>query len=56
MATGCLDPSHLFCWLDIGGAPSRAVVTEIALHYDPLVVRNLFVPDPIARLLTARLR
>ena len=32
-------------------APSRDVVTEIALHYDPLIVRYLFVPDPIARLL-----
>ena len=43
-------------WLDIGRAPSRSMVTEIALHYDPLIVRYLFVPDPIARLLAARLR
>ena len=43
-------------WLDNSRAPSRGVVTEIALHYDPLIVRYLFVPDPIARLLAARLR
>ena len=38
-------------WLDIGrAAPSRDVVMEIALYYDPFIVRRLFVPDPIARL------
>ena len=32
------------------------VPQEIALHDDPLLVRYLFVPDPIPRLLAARLR
>jgi len=43
-------------WLDICRAPSRGIVTQIALHDDPLIVRYFFVPDPIARLMGTRFR